>query len=97
LTELTIDRYQIKRLIGQGASGKVYLGFDPKIRREVAIKVISTSVKDQDIISALKRSFARIAALRHPNIVELYDYSGENRLIFIWSWNISRVIPWRTD
>jgi serine/threonine-protein kinase len=73
-----IDRYTVKRLLGQGAMGKVYLARDPKIDRQVAIKVLTPGSNDADIRERFRLEAKAIAALKHPNIVELYDYSGED-------------------
>jgi eukaryotic-like serine/threonine-protein kinase len=74
---LRIDRYQVERLIGQGAMGKVYLATDPKLGRQVAIKVLATGAAEDSIRQRFRLEARAIAALKHPNIVELYDYSGE--------------------
>jgi serine/threonine-protein kinase len=74
---MQIDRYEIKRLLGQGAMGKVYLATDPKLDRKVAIKVLSTGRGDTELRRRFRLEARAIAALKHPNIVELYDYSGE--------------------
>jgi eukaryotic-like serine/threonine-protein kinase len=75
---MQIDRYEVKRLLGQGAMGKVYLAIDPKLDRKVAIKVLSTGRGDDEIRRRFRLEARAIAALKHPNIVELYDYSGED-------------------
>lgn len=72
-----IDRYKLKRLLGQGAMGKVYLAIDPKLDREVAIKVLLPAASDEDLRRRFRLEAKAIAALKHPNIVELYDYSGQ--------------------
>ena len=72
---LTIDRYRIERLLGQGGVGRVYLATDPKLNREVAIKVLAAKV-DERTRERFQLEARAIAALKHPNIVELYDYSG---------------------
>jgi eukaryotic-like serine/threonine-protein kinase len=74
---LRIDRYQVERLIGQGAMGKVYLAQDPKLGRQVAIKVLAQAAADDNVRQRFRLEARAIAALKHPNIVELYDYSGE--------------------
>ncbi len=57
--------------------GSVYAAWDPKLHREVALKVISpTLVRDPKSRERFHREARAIAALRHPNIVEIYDYSG---------------------
>src|SRR5688572_4937144 len=73
----TIDRYEIVGVLGHGAYGIVYLGHDPKLDREVAIKVLNDEVlEDADSRALFHREARAIAKLRHPNILELYDYSG---------------------
>ncbi len=75
---MQIERYQVKRLLGQGAMGKVYLAVDPKLDRKVAIKVLSAGRGDVELRRRFRLEARAIAALKHPNIVELYDYSGEH-------------------
>jgi serine/threonine-protein kinase len=75
---MQIDRYEVKRLLGQGAMGKVFLAEDPKLDRQVAIKVLTYGVNDAGIRRRFRLEAKAIAALKHPNIVELYDYSGED-------------------
>lgn len=70
-----IDRYEIRRGLGRGAMGDVYLAFDPKIGREVAIKVLQQSfARTSKYRQRFDREAHAIAALHHPNIVQLYDY-----------------------
>jgi serine/threonine protein kinase len=72
-----IDRYIIRRVLGTGAMGSVYAAWDPKLHREVALKLVparlSAEPKGRERFSREARA---IAAVRHPNIVEIYDYSG---------------------
>ena len=72
-----IDRYQIIRLLGEGAMGKVYLATDPKLQRTVALKVLASEIENAEMRERFRLEVRAVAALRHPNIVELYDYSGE--------------------
>ncbi len=72
-------RYEVRSLLGQGAMGRVYLAYDPKLRREVAIKSISQEFSAH--ARARERFFREaraVATLKHPNIVEIFDYSGED-------------------
>lgn len=58
--------------------GTVHLAWDPKLHREVAIKVLRPEVsRDAKIRTRFQREARAVAALRHPTIVEIYDYSGE--------------------
>ena len=71
------DRYELRREIGRGAMGHVFLAEDLRLRRPVAVKVIAPS---QDP-AAFQRAFtmfaseARVSAtMTHPNIVTVYDF-----------------------
>lgn len=75
---LRIDRYEVERLLGEGAFGKVYLAVDPRMNRKVAVKVLATGTSDPETRRRFRLEARAIAALKHPNIIELYDYSGED-------------------
>ncbi len=74
-----IGRYDIKSLIGQGGMSAVYLGYDPRSQREVAIKVLppyylhSTKFRER-----FEREAYMIALLEHPAIVPVYDMGEED-------------------
>ncbi|MBN1961802.1 MAG: serine/threonine protein kinase [Deltaproteobacteria bacterium] len=70
-----IDRYELLGLLGHGGTGRVYNAWDTKLEREVALKVVM-QVADKKIRERFHREVCAIAALRHPNIIEIYDYSG---------------------
>jgi len=54
--------------------GEVYLAWDSKLKREVAIKLMDTSIgRYPDLIARFEREADTIANLRHPNIVKIYD------------------------
>ena len=68
-----VDDYDIKREIGRGGDGTVYLGFDSKVGREVAIKLINS---DRRVDETTERRFQAeseaIASLDHPHIIPIY-------------------------
>ncbi len=71
-------RYRVQKVLGRGAMGMVYLGFDPLIERLVAIKVIRIPpwMTEEDVEMYRSRFFreARAAGqLQHPSIVTIYD------------------------
>jgi serine/threonine protein kinase len=70
-----LDRYELRGLLGRGAMGRVYRAWDTKLEREVALKLVSQGA-DAKSRERFHREVCAIAALRHPNIVEIYDYSG---------------------
>ncbi len=59
--------------------GSVYCAWDPKLHREVALKLVSSELaRESKARERFTREARAIAALRHPNIVEIYDYSGDD-------------------
>ena len=83
-----LGRYQIEKELGKGAMGIVYLGKDPKINREVAIKTMALAQEfGEDELEEVKARFFREAEsagrLNHANIVSIYDAGEENDLAYI--------------
>jgi serine/threonine-protein kinase len=83
----TIGKYAIRSVLGRGAMGVVYRGFDPQIEREVAIKTVRKDLVDQDVAAQVMARFkneARAAGrLLHPNIVTVYEYGEDGDTAFI--------------
>jgi serine/threonine-protein kinase len=72
----SVGRYQVTRLLGEGAMGRVFLARDPELSREVAIKVLrlESAGSARDAYIARFRNEARAAArFNHPNVVSVYD------------------------
>lgn len=71
------DRYEIKGRIGQGGLGSVYRAYDTRMNREVAIKRISTTSNDPELLEESTRQLIKeagaLASLQHPHIVTIYD------------------------
>jgi eukaryotic-like serine/threonine-protein kinase len=70
-----IGRFEVSKRLGEGMQGKVYLGWDPDLGRNVALKLITPADGDitysQDVVDE-----ARIAAkISHPNVVPIYEVS----------------------
>ncbi|MCO6045291.1 protein kinase [Aeoliella sp. ICT_H6.2] len=72
LGEMSIGRYRVLSILGEGAYGRVYLGFDDELQRRVAIKVPTTQheMKDHETYLSEART---VASLDHPNIVPVHD------------------------
>lgn len=74
-----IDRYQIKSELGRGGMATVYLAYDPKFRREVALKVLPREfLHDPTFRTRFEREGQTIANLEHPAIVPVYDIGEDN-------------------
>jgi serine/threonine-protein kinase len=70
----SIGNYRIERLIGEGGMGKVYLAEHPSIGRQAAVKVLTpTDAGDPQIVSRFILEARAANAIRHPNIVDIYD------------------------
>lgn len=82
-----LGRYKVKEELGRGAMGVVYLGFDPRISRKVAIKTFHYKQFQPERVEELKSRFYREAEaagrLNHPSIVSVYDVGEEDDLAFI--------------
>ncbi len=73
-----IGRYEIKSLIGAGGMGTLYLARDtnPNTSRLVALKLLNANLDSEDLRERFGREARALAALNHPNVVNIYD-SGE--------------------
>ena len=69
----SFGRYAIQRLIGQGAFGAVYLGYDAKLDRQVAIKVPRIDVKSERSEREFLSEARKLAKLDDPGIVTVHD------------------------
>jgi eukaryotic-like serine/threonine-protein kinase len=66
--------YEISAQVGVGGMGEVYRAHDPRLRRDVAIKVIAARFgTDPDLLKRFEQEALASAALNHPNIVAVYD------------------------
>ncbi len=83
----TLGRYEIIKELGHGAMGVVYLGQDPSINREVAIKTLNYDDVEAQQLDEVKEQFFREAEaagkLSHPNIVTIYDAGEDHDLAYI--------------
>ena len=69
-----IGRYKILSKIGAGGMGEVYRAFDPRLNREVAIKVLPASFSNnEERLRRFELEAQAAGALRHPNILGIYD------------------------
>jgi serine/threonine-protein kinase len=84
-----LGKYRITGVLGEGAMGVVYRGFDPDIRRLVALKTIRRSAAGDGGVSVAEsaarfRNEAQAAGrLQHPGIVSVYDFGDDGRIAYI--------------
>ncbi|HMN30716.1 MAG TPA: protein kinase, partial [Caldilineaceae bacterium] len=72
----TFGKYRVTRSLGRGGMAEVYLAHDPVLERQVAIKVILPQLSaDEGFVARFQREAKLIASLRHPNIVQIFDFA----------------------
>jgi serine/threonine-protein kinase len=73
-----VGPYKVERELGAGGFGVVYLAYDPDVKRRVALKVLHPGRLSQpEAVARFQREARATARLRHPGIVQLYDYSRQ--------------------
>lgn len=77
-----IGKYRVKRLLGSGGMGHVYLAEDPDIGREVAIKRVTLG-SDSQARERFVREAQTMGRLNHPNIVTLLEYGVDQDMPFL--------------
>lgn len=74
----TLGRYTILQRLGRGGMGDVWLGEDPRLHRQVAIKTLPVrKAQDRDYIERFEREAQSAAALNHPHILPVHDYGRQ--------------------
>lgn len=69
-----IGRFELRRILGQGAQSKVWLAFDPRMEREVALKVLrNVSGSDEQAVSHWLQEARSVGRVKHPSIVPVYE------------------------
>ena len=83
LSRVLGGRYRIEKLVARGGFAQVYQGYDTELQRSVAIKIPKPSrLLSADSFMAEAR---RVARLKHPNVVQVYDVGREGDICFIVS------------
>lgn len=78
------NRYTINALLGKGGMSSVYKALDPNLKRTVAIKLIHPHLStEEDFIHRFKKEAAAVAAFRHPNIIQVFDFNVDNDVYYM--------------
>jgi serine/threonine protein kinase len=80
----TLGKYRILEPLGRGGMAQVYKAYHPNLDRYVAVKVLrSDLVEESEFLSRFRREARAVAALRHPNIVQVYDFDVQNDFYYM--------------
>ncbi|MFN2502511.1 MAG: protein kinase [Pyrinomonadaceae bacterium] len=81
-----LGRYEVRSLIGAGGMGEVYLARDPKIGRDVAIKVLPADLStDKERLARFEQEAQAAGSLNHPNILAIYDVQTDDGAPYVVS------------
>lgn len=79
-----LGHYQIAALLGAGGMGEVYRARDPRLDRNVAIKVLPQHLSSHpDAMARFEREAKAVAALSHPNILAVYDFGHQDGAAYL--------------
>jgi tRNA A-37 threonylcarbamoyl transferase component Bud32 len=70
----SVGRYKLKRRIGKGATGEVWVAHHAAIKRDIAVKILRPEVMDTIAIARFEREVRATAELEHPNTVRVFDF-----------------------
>ena len=80
----TIGKYRIVEHLGRGGMAEVYKAYQPSLDRYVAIKMMHTFLADEkEFLARFEREAKVVATLRHPNIVQVYDFDAEGGVYYM--------------
>ena len=82
----SIGRFQLRRLVGQGGQATVWLAFDPRLEREVAIKLLRPDPgADAALVTQWLQEARSVSRLTHPNVIPVFEadvQEGQPYLVF---------------
>lgn len=86
LGSIFLGRYEVLSLIGSGAMGTVFRGWDPRLKRSLALKTIRLGVHEPSSSTSVKSLLdeaIKAARFNHPHIVSIYDAAGDEEAAFV--------------
>ncbi|MGD8585446.1 MAG: protein kinase, partial [Chloroflexota bacterium] len=80
----TLGKYQIVVRVGVGGMARVYKAYQANLDRYVALKVLHSHLAEEtDFVERFEREATAVARLRHPGIVQVFDYDIQDDLYYI--------------
>lgn len=84
LTGTTLGKYKLYARLGGGGMARVYKAYQPNLDRYVAVKVMHAHLAEEDIfVQRFEREASSVARLRHPHIVQVYDFDIDHELYYM--------------
>ncbi len=84
LSGRTLGQYELRALVGTGGMSAVYRAHQPSLNRNVAVKVLSSTLAtDPTYAQRFDNEAKTVATLEHNNIIPVYDYGTEDGLSYI--------------
>ena len=79
-----LGKYRVLEPLGRGGMARVYRAYHPQLDRYVAIKVLrSDLVEEEEFLARFQREARAVAALRHPNIVQAFDFDAQDDVYYM--------------
>ena len=80
----TLGKYRVLDPLGRGGMARVYRAYHPQLDRYVAIKVLRSDLaEEEDFLERFRREARAVAALRHPNIVQVFDFDVQDDVYYM--------------
>jgi len=79
-----IGPYEIVELLGEGGMGQVYRARDPRLGRDIAVKILTAESRhNEEAIARFEREARAVASLSHPNILAIHDFGSDDGIFFV--------------
>lgn len=79
-----VGRFELRRMLGQGAQAQVWLGYDARLEREVAIKLMTAvDASDSTSLNDWLREARNVSRLTHPSIVPVYEADVQGQQAYL--------------
>ncbi len=89
-TAQRLGQYRLKKKIGEGGMGKVYLAKHAMLRRPTAIKLIRADESEGQHVARFEREVQMTSSLTHPNTISIYDYGVTPEGVFYYAMELLR-------
>ncbi|TEU19216.1 MAG: serine/threonine-protein kinase [Anaerolineales bacterium] len=84
MTGRTLGKYRLIERLGRGGMAEVYRAYQPRLERDVAVKVmLGYLAEDEKFVGRFEREAKAVAALHHPHIVQIYDSDVEDDVYYM--------------